>query len=177
MRSEVIGMDPSLTSFGVAYKVGDRYMANALRPKDLRGYERLAFLEEAVEAVVDKYQPSLVAYEDYAMGGVGRVFHIGELGGVIKMLLLRRGIDILCVPPTSLKLFTTGKGGGKSAESKQRVAVAVQEATGQTFKNSDEYDATALLLLGESYLNARLLPRNRKHYKRKALAGCSFVRL
>jgi len=173
--TRVIGMDPSLSQFGIAYRQGERVRAYSIKTGKLRGFARLQYLEEGVSAILDVTTPDIVVYEDYAMAGKGRVFHIGELGGVIKMLILRRGIGILSVPPTSMKMFTTGSGGGKSKDSKARVQQAVIEQTGQTFASSDEYDATALLMMGEAYCNRRILPRDRRHYKRRALEGCEFV--
>ena len=175
----VMGMDPSLMGFGVAYRMGEQNILRANRispPKTMRGMERLMFIENAVEGFVERYQPTLVAYEDYAFAG-GRkrgsntIFGIGELGGVIKRLLYLRGIAILAVPPTSLKLFATGSGRAE----KEAIGQYVFQAEGVHFASSDQNDAAALLKLGEAYLNVRLLPRLRGHYQRKAIAGCSFV--
>lgn len=176
--TKVIGMDPSLNGFAVAYRLGETIVANRISVGSRRGVQRLAYLEERVAWLLDKVQPDFVAYEDYAMGFRGKtnaIFNIGELGGVIKLLISRKGIDILMVPPTTMKLFITGKGGGKSSESKKRVAAAIQSQYGLQFRNSDEYDAAGLLLVGEGYANPMTLPRSRVHYKRRALEGCSLV--
>jgi Holliday junction resolvasome RuvABC endonuclease subunit len=175
--TRVMGIDPSLTSFGIAYRGDKRITAKSVKSEPLRAYRRIAYLERHVSEAMDVCDPELVVMEGYAMGVVrgGRVFDLGEMGGVIRMLILRRGVGILCVPPTSMKLFITGTGGGKSRESKERVAQAVREICGLSFRNSDEYDAVALMLIGEAHLSPRSLPRNRKHYKRIALAGAEFL--
>lgn len=176
---KVMGMDPSLTGFGVAYRMGrdDLLWASRIAPPNkMRGMERLMFIENAVTGFIDKYQPTLVAYEDYAYAG-GRkrgsntIFGIGELGGVIKRLLYVRGIAILAVPPTSLKLFATGSGRAE----KDEIGDYIKQAEGVRFASSDQNDAAALLKLGEAYSNARLLPRRRDHHQRTAIAGCSIV--
>lgn len=175
----VMGMDPSLTGFGVAYRRGEDKLLWASKispPTKMRGMERLLFIENAVTGFIDRYQPTLVAYEDYAYAG-GRkrgsntIFGIGELGGVIKRLLYVRGIAILAVPPTSLKLFATGSG----RVEKDEIGDYIYQTEGLRFSTSDQNDAAALLKLGESYRDARLLPRLRNHYQRKAIAGCSLV--
>jgi crossover junction endodeoxyribonuclease RuvC len=177
----VMGMDPSLTGFGVAYRFvsgsGQVLWASRISPPNkMRGVARLVYIENAVTGFIERYSPTLVAYEDYAFAG-GRkrgsntIFGIGELGGVIKKLLYSRGIAILAVPPTSLKLFATGSGRAE----KEEVAEYVYRTEGVRFKTSDQSDAAALLKMGEAYANSRLLPRTRGHYQRKALAGCSIV--
>lgn len=173
----VMGMDPSLTSFGVAYRdVGGRLCANRIStPGNKRGSERLDYLETTVAYYLDKYKPEVVAYEDYAYGKGPRnsnnLFGIGELGGVIKLLLYRRGVAILTVPPTSLKLFATGSGRAEKSD----VAAFIQETEGVTFATSDQSDAAALLKLGEMATHTTMRPRLRTHPQRRAIAGCQWL--
>lgn len=51
-----------------------------------------------------------VVLEDYAYAATGRVFHIGEHTGILKLLLMRAGYHVCAVPPTVVKKFATGKG-------------------------------------------------------------------
>lgn len=51
-----------------------------------------------------------VIIEDYAMGAKGRVFHIGENGGALKMRLYRNQIKYSTISPAEVKKFATGKG-------------------------------------------------------------------
>lgn len=51
--------------------------------------------------------------EDYAMGARGRIFNIGENGGVLKYKLFKNRITFNCISPTSIKKFATGKGNAK----------------------------------------------------------------
>lgn len=67
-----------------------------------------------------------VLIEDYAFGGSGRVFQIGENGGVLKLFLLDFGIDVDLIAPTSLKKFATGKGNAK----KQQMIEQFESETG-----------------------------------------------
>lgn len=173
----VMGLDPSLASFGVAYRLPDGlvWASRIAPPKGLRGAARLIYIESALEGFIDKYRPTMVAYEDYAFGAARRgsrsVFGIGELGGVTKRLLYKKGVAILTVPPSSLKLFATGKGNADKAE----VAKYVQQTEGRVFASSDQNDAVALLKLGEAFVTPRMRPRNRQHYQRQALAGCALT--
>lgn len=51
-----------------------------------------------------------VVLEDYAFNATGRVFHIGEHTGILKLLLMRADYHVCAVPPTVVKKFATGKG-------------------------------------------------------------------
>lgn len=175
----VVGIDPSLTSLGLAYrdKVSCKTKAHALGHKTLKGFERLAFLRDKVAQYVDDLEPELVVFEGLAMGfnnkNSNNVLNLAELAGILKLLILERGIDILLVPPSNLKMFTTGNGGPD--KDKKRVMLAVGNSLNVSFSTSDQYDAAGLMMMGEAYLNSRLLSRDRRHYTRRALAGCAFL--
>jgi len=172
----VMGMDPSVRSFGVAFRManGKLWTACISPPENMRGVERLVFIENALVGYISKYKPDIVAYENYAFSraraGSRAITGLAELGGVVKRLLYMQGIGILSVPPTSLKLFATGKGRAE----KDEVALYIQREEGIMFATSDQNDAAVLLKVGEAKVNARLLPRNRAHYQRKAVAGCDW---
>lgn len=51
-----------------------------------------------------------VYLEGYSMGSKGKVFHMAENVGFLKALLWINEIDVIEVPPTTLKKETTGKG-------------------------------------------------------------------
>jgi hypothetical protein len=57
-------------------------------------------------------EPVTVVIEDYAFAATGRVFHIGEHGGVLKHMLYSHCPTwaVHVVPPTVNKKFATGKG-------------------------------------------------------------------
>lgn len=48
--------------------------------------------------------------EGYSMGSKGRVFDIAENTGIFKHSAWRFGINVVTVPPTTIKKFATGKG-------------------------------------------------------------------
>lgn len=173
--STVIGIDPSLNSTGIAARRLGLAFANCVGSQGYKGLKRIAYVRDAISKYLDVYRPSLVAFEGYALGFRGKsntIFDLGELGGTLKLLILERGIDILLVPPTSLKLFATGKGNAD----KDQVSVAIGESLGVSYATSDQYDASGLLMMGEAYLDTRLLPRDRKHYKRRAIQSCTLLK-
>lgn len=54
--------------------------------------------------------PDVVAIEDYAYTKNGRVFHIGENGGILKIRLIEAGLDPIVVGPKVVKQVGTGSG-------------------------------------------------------------------
>lgn len=169
----ILAIDPSLTSLGYAYEGSKRIEVGCVRPKD-KGLQRLCRLRDEVRTLLDTHQPTLVAYEGYAMGirGGGRVFDLGELGGVLKMEIYGRGIPILLVPPSNLKLFVTGHGGTKGKDAMMQV---LAKHRGRLFSRDDEADAYGLVLVGRSWLYPSTRPRDRRHHERRALRGCEIV--
>ena len=73
-----------------------------------------------------------------------RAFDLGELGGVLKLLVFEYRIPLLLVPPTCLKLYATGKGNAD----KGQVMVAMAKIRKRLFSCDDEADAYAA---GEHY--------------------------
>ena len=172
--AKVVGIDPSLTSTGFAARDrAGRLRAHALGDADLRGMPRLVALRNGISRHLDRVQPDLVAYEGYALGFRGKsntIFDLGELGGIVKLLILERGIDILLIPPNNLKLFATGKGNADKAQ----VALALEKQLGVKFSTSDQYDAAGLLVMGETYLDTAARKTLPEHCA-KALKGCTML--
>jgi len=169
----IIGLDPSLTSLGYACSSSTGAVrVGTVRPKKMKGLDRIAFIRDQVHGLIEEVQPELVAYEGYAMGRfAGRAFDLGELGGVLKLMLFERKIRLLLVPPTCLKLFATGKGNAD----KDRVMAAMAKERGKLFTYDDEADAYALYLMGLAYSDRRHRPRDPRHYRHTALRGCELV--
>jgi len=173
----ILGFDPSLTSSGFAYLVDGDYHTGRITPKKLKGSERLYFIQQSFHDLILNIEKAtgsldLIVYEGYAMGmpnGQGRLFDIGELGGVLKLVAWGMGIDVLLVPPSNLKQFTTGKGNAK----KDQVMASVASNWGYNITQNDEADAFALLKMGEAYLAHR---KPRQAHTAKALQSCTIIK-
>jgi Holliday junction resolvasome RuvABC endonuclease subunit len=166
----VLGVDPSLTSTGLCVKHPDSGITTCrIRPgKYLKGPSRLAYSRREIEQALHE-EVELVCYEGYSMGSRnGRMFDIGELGGVLKTLFYERGLPTLIVPPSTLKLFVTGKGNAKKVD----MVEAVMHNWGHQVKSDDEADAYALYRLGTEYLSSG--PRRAAKAK-KIFNACEYV--
>ena len=125
---------------------------------------------------MDRAQPTLMVIEDYAMGfggsRGGKVFHIGELGGVLKEMAWDRGIDILPVGPTVMKSVIAGNG----KADKKEVSKALLRHFQVSVSQNDEADAAGLLLVGEMYCGSRMAPLHPPPLKGKQIDRMASVR-
>jgi crossover junction endodeoxyribonuclease RuvC len=138
----VAGFDLSLTGTGVVVlseKLEVLYKRTITTK--LRDMERLAFIRGEIGAIVSQFKPSLACIEGYSMGSrAGQLASIGELGGVIKLLMHRNNFKYVIAAPTQVKKFVTGKGNSK----KDEMMMAVFKRWGFEAKTSDEADAYGL---------------------------------
>jgi crossover junction endodeoxyribonuclease RuvC len=125
----------------------------------LRGYERLQSIARGVAMVVDEWQPDVVFIEWYAFGGC-QIVQMVEVGTFIRKVLYDRGLDWYDCTPSTVKLFTTGKGNAKKPD----MAAAVQQRWGFTHKSDDVIDAFAIAKLGQHVLTLPETPKGVKKW-------------
>lgn len=156
MSRNIIGLDLSLTNTGVVIldEDGKPRINITITTKKLRGVERLYFIKQEIKKILRYYKPGLAVIEGYAMGvgkgrfgGVyGRTFSIGELGGVVKLLLYILGINYLIVAPKTLKKFAALNGNAD----KEKMKKVIEREWKVKFNTEHEYDAFGLAMLGYS---------------------------
>lgn len=79
--------------------------------KDLIDMTRLNFVSTKIKEILTTEEPDYVAIEDYSYASVGQQFDIGELGGVIKLMIIKEfETPLRLYKPTQIKQFITGKG-------------------------------------------------------------------
>ena len=138
------GFDLSLTASGIVVldSTGKVVSRNVIKVKS-KGAERLNDIQKLIRSIISPYDIKLVCIEGYAMGAMGKTYNIGELGGVIRLLLFRQEIVYSEIPPTQVKKFATGKGGGEGG-SKDQVTLHVFKKWGFEAVDNNEADAYAL---------------------------------
>lgn len=95
----------SVKAIGISYGIFDS--------EDRHGAHRLAHIRNLVkQLVVSGGDPerNLILIENYAFGKTNQAHQMGELGGVIRLMLFEEGYEFFVIPPTRLKKFLTGKG-------------------------------------------------------------------
>lgn len=108
-----LGIDQSLNHTGVALvdSLGNAIACHAIIVEKLRGSERLAHVQNELSKFLACYSQVVAgAIEGPSLGSRHREFDLGEISGVLKADFFTKGIDLVVVPPTTLKKFVTGKG-------------------------------------------------------------------
>lgn len=167
----VVAIDPSLTALGWAASTG---AVGVVRPGGLSGPERLDYLDTSVQLLTGGAQ--LVVLEGYAYNyrpdQSSSMIDLGELGGVLRMGLWRRGTPCVEVSPSSRAMYATGNG----RAGKDEVFAEAIRRLGYTGRSKDEADALWLLAMArDRYLlpGSLLLPD--KH--RRALEKVKWPKL
>lgn len=132
----VLGVDLSLTGTGIALPDGFTFTIDC---ESLKGLARLEYIRTSI---MEYFVPrQLVVLEGFSYGSKGQsVYEIGGLGYIIRLALWDANIPFVEVPPSSLKLYATGKGLAK----KTAMAVAALKRTGQEFDDDNQCDAAWL---------------------------------
>lgn len=151
-----LGIDQSLNATGLCRldKDGRVERHQTVDPGRLRDVARLAYVKQSL---VPLLSPGVlfVAMEGYSYNSVGRVFELGEVGGVVRLLVHEHGLSYVVIPPVSLKKFATGN---PSAEKEDMVEAAKRAG----FDASDDNQADAFFLSQIARcLHLKLTPPNR----------------
>ena len=101
--------------------------------------ERLLYVKNVVESFLEA-GVQFVAFEGYSYNSVGRVFELGEMGGVLKLLAYEKGVPSIIVPPVSLKKFATGNSGADKSAMMARAEIEMGR------KPADDNQADAFFL-------------------------------
>lgn len=134
-----LGIDQSLTGTGVCLVEEDgRFVVmSTVDTDDLRGAPRLAYIRDTLTSMVRMFGPvGHAALEGYSMGSINRPFDLGEVGGIVRIVLTDAGVRFNVVPPTVLKLFATGHG-----HSPKEKMISAAEAEGVCPKDNNQADA------------------------------------
>jgi len=147
----VVGLDLSLTSTGVAITDGALLSTSLIRTK-ATGVERLMGIRRLVYQFVNGAE--LVVMEGYAFNRGNQAHQIGELGGVVKVMLHEEGIPVVLVPPARLKMYATGKGNAR----KEHVLVSAVSRFSRTFDTTDEAEAWWLMAMALDHYGEPVIP-------------------
>lgn len=144
---QVVGLDPSLTSFGIAKANGETLRVTTT----LRGAPRLQLLRTVVQGHC--LAADLVVLEGYSLASKYQREALGELGGVIRVALLEAHVPFVVIAPSKLKKFATGRGNATKAEMK---ASAIKYLGLDSKASDDEADAVWLRQAGLHLLDPTL---------------------
>lgn len=135
----VVGLDLSLRATGVASVSGS---LSAILPRT-DGDARLVEIRD----MVDRSLPdrSIVVIEDLPHGARNPAAGpLGMVHGVVRGLLMDRGLSYVLVPPASVKMYATGKGNASKAD----MRMAWYQRTGEDVSDDNMVDAAWLRQIG-----------------------------
>lgn len=151
MRSvRVLGVDPGLTRCGVGVVEGmpgrplDLVDVGVVRtPSDLDLARRLLRLEQALDSLVVRWRPDVVAVERvFSQHNVRTVMGTAQASGVAMVVAARHGVDVRLHTPSEVKAAVTGSGRADKSQVAHMVARLLRlEAAPQP---ADAADALAL---------------------------------
>ena len=156
-KSTYVGLDLSLTNTGICVLGTNNRIIHldVIATKKLRGGDRLIFIKEAIKNILNKYEDTIlnIFVEGYSYGSRGRaVFNIGELGGVISVMLLENKHSYFIVPPKTLKLFICNSGNAPKSIMFEQVYRKYKIGSEHLLHGNDNaLDAFCLAKFGESY--------------------------
>ena len=114
----------------------------------LSGMTPVVFIEGYAMGFAGKRKKLGVESVEGGGAPTGRLFDLGELGGVVKHWLFQEQIPVFVVTPGQLKKFATGKGTGPKAN----VRVAIIKRWQLDYEDDNICDAYVLARIGFAYL-------------------------
>ena len=146
MTFKVLGIDPSLTSTGLA----GICWTDTIKPRPkLRGPDRLLFIRQQI--VTEWLPATLVAIEGPSYGSqAGQSGHHERAGlwWMVRCALHTHGVPVAVIPPASVKKYATGRGNAAKADMVREVTKRFPWFDG----GEDEADALVLAAMAADHL-------------------------
>ena len=144
-----LGLDLSLTGSGVYVldEHGNTVVAECLSTKHY-GVERLFFLREKLLAAINTNEITLACLEGAAMHETGRLYDLGNLAGIVMLVLYDKGIPFISAAPLALKKYAGGVGKNTG---KMTVMLDVFKNFGIEIRQPDICDAFVLSTIAKDY--------------------------
>ncbi len=153
---KILGIDPGYDRLGVAVIESGAGKKDALlfstcltTSKDDDFTERLWQLAEAVEKIIKKFSPDIMALEKiFFSTNQKTAIKVAEVRGVISYLARQFNLTLINLAPLEVKLAITGYGQASKDQVKRMVELMISET--RSIKSDDEIDAVAMALAGAS---------------------------
>jgi Holliday junction resolvasome RuvABC endonuclease subunit len=150
-----LGVDPSLNGTGICVLQGSQaVVVQTVDPGKLRGSPRLAFIRDALRVIIKERSLAFAAIENYSYDSVGRVFHLGEAGGVLRLCIFDEKLAYADVAPAALKKFATGNSGAD----KEAVMSVVRNGWNIDVADDNQADACVLAMIARGLTEGLIRP-------------------
>jgi crossover junction endodeoxyribonuclease RuvC len=156
-RVIILGIDPALASLGWGIISDDgasklKYVASGLikTKADELIQNRLAYIADSLEKIIDEYKPGLIAMEEtFVNTNAVSSLKLGYVRGAIMALIGRRNINFSEFKPNLIKKTVVGVGHAEKAQIVHMIKILLPGST--NIKNFDEADALAIAYTGSIY--------------------------
>jgi crossover junction endodeoxyribonuclease RuvC len=143
-----LGLDLSLTESGLVIIDKDYKIITATTLSvPQKGIERLSHLETLFLEALGELPIDLCCIESPAFKAEGHLFNIGELNGILKLNLYKKGIQFIMAAPTQLKKYVTGTGKGN----KSAIILDVYKNFKEEIRNDNIADAYVLSRIARDF--------------------------
>jgi Holliday junction resolvasome RuvABC endonuclease subunit len=148
-----LGIDPSLTGTGLSLiDINGTIVDTKKLSTPVTGVERLFHLRNNLKYFLEQHiinnTIQLYCIEGGAFREQGRIFHLGEWSGIIKLLLYDLGVLGLSVAPLQLKKFVSGVGKNTG---KETIILDVYKNFNEEIRDNDIADAYVLSQISRYY--------------------------
>ena len=145
---KIMGLDLSLLHTGVIVLDGKEIAYHSTISPKSKNSERLVNIEDDLNSYIN-CGIGLVVIEGYAFSpDFGRMFSLGEIGGVVKRNLFLKNIRLISVAPNTLKKYVLGTGSAP----KNKMILGVYKKWNIELDTDHEVDAYALARLGQEFM-------------------------
>lgn len=145
-----LGVDQSLNATGLCLvtRDGRELQSSTVDPGAFTGGERLVMIKNALvtACVAVDWEIEGAALEGYSMGSVNRPFDLGEVGGIIRLVLAENHVPYVVAAPVLVKMFATGNTGAS-----KEAMIKAAKAAGASPDNDNEADAFFLARVARAY--------------------------
>lgn len=147
----ILGIDPGsvITGYGVLKSEGNRFRVIDAGPLHLKKHgelpNRLVYLAERVEVLIETHQPDVLSIEKVFHGvNFNSTLRLGYVRGVVLMLAARRGVAVAEYAATEVKKAVTGYGRAEKSQVQEMVRMLL--GLPEIPKPNDVADALALAI-------------------------------
>ena len=154
--TRILGIDPSLTSTGLALVEGGQVLQTERIRSRNKGHERIDDILVGIQDIIAGGPKPIVGIEGCAFSAKGSaIVQIFGLWGIITHQLHRWGMDYYVIPPTSRMLYGAGSG---RASKDEVLAAVVRRYLDVDVTGNDVADALIVAAMGARHYGEPLEP-------------------
>jgi len=111
-KIKILAIDPGTLAMGIALLEGDKLVYHAVQTirKGKTTHETLSEVRKAIQRLIDDFKPDVLAVEKTLFGNSRYAAVLNVFAVVIMAIGRRKGLEVVCYAPSTVKKFITGNG-------------------------------------------------------------------